>query len=467
MALFVVRHEHTPEHCPATDPDMGAMLLNYLSRPNVSRLGVAIQGEAIVQGEHTLYMIVEASDEPCVREFMQPFAAAGSVDVYPASTCARVVASGGCAAPMPVVDDDVPAFDPEDACQRAIEAGLVVHRAHPLNCETSIPALLGGVVMPNAHFYVRNHFQIPELDTDTWRLTVGGLVERPLSLDLHDLHTMRAETLVVTLECAGNGRSQFDPAVSGEKWELGAVSTAEWTGVPLTEVLDRAGIKAQAREVLFRGADGGAVADTGGAARFERSLKLEDARNGEALLAYAMNGEPLPIQHGRPLRVVMPGWYAVASVKWLTEIELTDTPFTGHFQRDTYYFERQRDGEVVREPVSLQRVRALITEPTAGSPVEQGEVAIRGVAWSGAAPIARVDVSIGGRSWQEARLVGARNRHSWQWWELITRLDEPGNTTVRARATDLADRTQPEKPEWNRLGYGNNAIQNVVIQVLE
>jgi DMSO/TMAO reductase YedYZ molybdopterin-dependent catalytic subunit len=465
MALFVVRHEHSAERCPASDPDMGAMLLNYLSRPNVAAQGVEIRGEAVVQGEHTLYMIVEATDGDRVRAFMQPFALAGSVDVYPASTCAGVVASGGCAAPIPLVDDEVPALDPEDACQRAIEAGLVVHRAHPLNCETSIPALLGGIVMPNAHFYVRNHFQIPDLDVDTWRLGVGGLVERPLSLSLHDLHTMRAETLVVTLECAGNGRSRLDPPVAGEKWDLGAVSTAEWTGVRLTEVLDRAGVKPQAREVLFRGADGGTVGDATDAIRFERSLGLDDARDGEALLAYAMNGEPLPIQHGYPLRVVMPGWYAVASVKWLTEIELIAGPFTGHYQADTYYYERERDGEVVREPVSLQQVRALITEPTDAGILERGECAIRGVAWSGAAPIARVDVSTGGGPWQEARLVGTRNRHSWQWWELITRLDEPGTTTVRARATDLADRTQPEQPVWNRLGYGNNSIQEVEVQV--
>ena len=465
MALFVVRHEHTPDTCPATDPDMGAMLLNYLSRPNVTRHGISIQGEAVVQGEHTLYMIVEATDAERVHTFMTPFAQAGSVDVYPASTCAGVVASGGCAAPTPVVDGEVPALDPEDACQRAIEAGLVVHRAHPLNCETSIPALVGGVVMPNAHFYVRNHFQMPDLDADTWRLQVGGLVDRPLDFSLRDLHAMRAETLVVTLECAGNGRSLLDPPVAGEKWDLGAVSTAEWTGVPLIEVLDRVGVRPQAREVLFRGADRGNVDGRSDTIHFERSLTLDDARDGEALLAYAMNGEPLPIQHGYPLRVVMPGWYAVASVKWLTEIELVDEPFTGHYQTDTYYYERERDGAVVREPVSLQRVRALITEPAAGATIEPGEIAIRGVAWSGAAPIARVEVSIGGEPWQEARLVGTRNRHSWQWWELITRFDEATATTVRARATDLADRTQPERPEWNRLGYGNNVIQEISLNV--
>jgi len=465
MPLFVVRHQHDAERCPATDPYMGATLLNYLSRPNVSQHGIEIQGEAIVEGEHTLYMIIEAAAEDLVRQFMDPFAMAGSVDVYPASTCARVVASGGCAAPALVLHEDVPAFDPEDACQRAMESGLVVHRAHPLNCETSIPALLGGVVMPNAHFYVRNHFQIPALDPATWRLTVDGLVDRPLSLNLRDLTNMRSETLFVTLECAGNGRTMFDPPAEGEKWGFGAVSTAEWTGVPLVEVLDRAGMQAGAREVVFRGADRGAVPVKEATISFERSLKLDDARDSDALLAYAMNGEPLPAQHGYPLRVVVPGWYAVASVKWLTEIDVIGGSFIGQYQTDSYFFEWQREGEVTREPVTLQRVRSLITEPRPEESIEPGELAIRGVAWSGAAAIARVDVRVGDGDWQDARLVGQRQRHSWQWWELITRVDEQGPTTIRARATDLAGRVQPSEPQWNPLGYGNNAVHEVPVRV--
>jgi DMSO/TMAO reductase YedYZ molybdopterin-dependent catalytic subunit len=462
MALFVVRHEHEPDHCPALDPYAGAGLLNYLSRPNVRQYGVEIQGEAVVQGEHTLYLIVEAPDDASVRRLMEPFVAAGSVDVYPASTCARVVASGGCAAPQPDLGETVPAFDPEDACQRAIDAGLVVHRAHPLNCETSIDALIGGVVMPNAHFYVRNHFQIPDLDASTWRLRVGGVVDRPLQLSLRDLQTMRSETLVVTLECAGNGRSLLDPPVEGEKWRLGAVSTAEWTGVPLSEVLDRAGIQPNAREVLFRGADSGVLDGHAEAISFERSLKVDDAIGSDVLLAYAMNGEPLPIQHGFPLRVIVPSWYAVASVKWLTDIEVIDHHFGGWYQDEAYYIER--DG--VREPVTLQQVRALVTEPDAGAALDRGDLAIRGVAWSGAAPVAKVDVSVGDGPWQEARLVGARHRHSWQWWELITRIDTPGPTTIRARATDLAGRVQPDEPEWNRLGYCANAVARVTVDVL-
>ena len=343
--------------------------------------------------------------------------------------------------------------------------GLVVHRTRPLNCETSIPALIGGVVMPNARFYVRNHFETPRLDPASWQLGVSGLVERPLRLSLRDLHNMRSETLVATLECAGNGRSGFDPPTDGEQWQLGAVSTAEWTGVPLAEILDRAGLPPQALEIVFRGADQGNVGEAADPIHFERSLPVADAGHSGSLLAYAMNGEPLPLEHGYPLRLIVPGWYAVASVKWLTEIEVIGSPFAGFFQAKRYIYETQRDGTVAREPVRLQQVRSVITQPSAGQEVPAGDLVVRGVTWSGAAPIDKVEVSVGTGPWQNARLIGQRHRNSWQWWELLTRIDSPGQTTLRARATDLAGRTQPERPHWNRLGYGGNAVQNVPLLV--
>jgi DMSO/TMAO reductase YedYZ molybdopterin-dependent catalytic subunit/rhodanese-related sulfurtransferase len=343
--------------------------------------------------------------------------------------------------------------------------GLVVHHTHPLNCETSIPALIGGVVMPNARFYVRNHFETPRLDAASWRLTVSGLVEQPLRLSLRDLRNLRSQALVATLECAGNGRSGFDPPADGEPWRLGAVSTAEWAGVPLAEILDRGGIRPQACEVVFRGADRGSTGEAAGPIRFERSLPMAGALHSGALLAYAMNGEPLPLEHGYPLRLIVPGWYAVASVKWLTEIEVIGSPFEGFFQTERYVYETERNGTTVREPVRLQNVRSIITEPATGQDVTTGDLAIRGVAWSGAAPIEKVEVSTGGGPWRAASLIGQRRRHSWQWWELLARLDSPGPTTLRARATDLAGRTQPERPRWNRLGYGGNAIQSTPLLV--
>jgi DMSO/TMAO reductase YedYZ molybdopterin-dependent catalytic subunit/rhodanese-related sulfurtransferase len=344
-------------------------------------------------------------------------------------------------------------------------AGLVVHRTDPLNCETSIPALIGGVVMPNARFYVRNHFATPRLDPLSWRLEVNGLVDRPLRLSLRDLHNMRSETLVATLECAGNGRSAFDPPAEGEQWQLGAVSTAEWTGVPLAEILHRAGLTPQAAEIVFRGADRGNAGEPADPIRFERSLPVTDAAHPGSLLAYAMNGEPLPLEHGYPLRLIVPGWYAVASVKWLTQIEAIGSPFTGFFQTKRYVYETERNGTLAREPVRLQHVRSVITQPSAGQQVTAGDLVVRGVAWSGAAPIDTVEVSIGSGAWHHARLIGQPHRHSWQWWELLTRIDSPGETTLRARATDLAGRTQPDRPRWNRLGYGANAVHNVPLLI--
>jgi DMSO/TMAO reductase YedYZ molybdopterin-dependent catalytic subunit/rhodanese-related sulfurtransferase/glyoxylase-like metal-dependent hydrolase (beta-lactamase superfamily II) len=366
------------------------------------------------------------------------------------------------AAGLPVVTEAITHINPDDACHQALTHGMVVHRADPLNCETSLPALIGGVIMPNARFYVRNHFQAPTLDASTWRLEVSGMVERPLTLSLRELTRMPSETRVVTLECAGNGRFSLNPPVDGEPWRLGAVSTAEWTGVPLAEVLDRAGILPGAWEAVFRGADRGAVEGHAGTVRFERSLPLDTARESQALLAYAMNGEPLPLQHGYPVRLVVPSWYGVASVKWLTAIELAGRPFDGYFQTTKYCYET--DG-TAREPVTLQQVRALITDPRDGEELSPGAIIVRGVAWSGAELIARVQVSINEASWQEARLIGDRHRHSWQWWELLTNLTQPGQNSIRARATDLAGRTQPSQPQWNRHGYGNNAVQDMLVHV--
>jgi len=452
MSVFLVRHEHRAEQCPAADFAAGARLLNRLSRTTAARYGVRIRADAVLAA-HTLVMIAEADSEDLLRAFLQPFETVGTVEVELASTCARVVAGGGCASSSPVLDATVPALDPEEACQQALDAGLVVHRAHPLNCETPLPALTGGVVMPNARFYVRNHFQIPHLDPAAWRLEVGGLVDRPLSLTLAQVRALPSQSAVATLECAGNGRVGLEPSVPGEQWGVGAVSTAEWTGVTLTEVLARAGVKSTAREVVFTAADRGPVEGLDGPIRFERSLSVSQLGSAGALLAYAMNGENLPVLHGYPLRLVVPGWYAVASVKWLTRIELIAQPFRGHFQTDRYHI----DGA----PVTLQEVRSLVIEPRPGQLVQPGQQVVRGVAWSGAAPICRVEVSIEHGPWQPATLTGEVRRHSWRWWELLARFEGHGDVAVRSRAMDLAGRTQPEQPRWNPLGYANNAIHEV------
>lgn len=340
----------------------------------------------------------------------------------------------------------------------AAQSGLIVHDGEPLNCETP-PDMLGGRVTPTAQFYRRCHFPVPVLNETSWRLEIGGLVDRPLSLSLHELTQLPAETMVVTLECAGNDRARLQPSAAGVPWGPGAVSTAEWTGPRLDDVLRSAGIRLGAREVVFRGADRGPVEDRAGEVRFERSLPAGDALGAGALLAYAMNGRPLPARHGYPLRLVVPGWYGMASVKWLTEIQVTAEPFRGFFQGEHYVYERGG----VREPVRLQQVRALITRPGAGEELARGALIVRGVAWSGAAPIDRVDVSVAGGRWQKARLTGAQEVAGWQEWEFLASGLAPGEVTIRARASDLAGQVQPERPEWNRRGYGANFIHEVQV----
>ena len=248
----------------------------------------------------------------------------------------------------------------------ADQAGLVVHQAEALNCETP-PGDLGEDLTPTVRFYRRSHFPIPVLDPAAWRLGVGGMVHRPLSLSLPELIRLPAETLAVTLECAGNGRALQRPPAPGVQWGPGAVGTAEWTGPRLADVLARAGIRPGACEVIFGGADQGQAADgSPRSIRFERSLPVRDALESGALLAYAMNGQPLPVRHGYPLRLVVPGWYAVASVKWLTDIRVVAEPFDGFFQAVHYVYDWDRGGHGTPEPVREMQVRALITRPCAG-----------------------------------------------------------------------------------------------------
>jgi DMSO/TMAO reductase YedYZ molybdopterin-dependent catalytic subunit len=405
----------------------------------------------------------------------------------------------------------VPEADPDQAWQDALAAGLVGRSKVPLNCELR-PPMLGGEVTPVGRFFRRNHFPLPALDPASWRLAVGGLVGEQLSLDLAELRALPAVSVTVTLECAGNGRTGFSPAVPGESWELGAVSTACWTGARLADVLDRARIRPGAREVVFRGADGGPLPEVPGPVRFERSLPLADALRSGALLAYEMNGAPLPVAHGFPVRLVVPGWYAVAAVKWLTEIEVIDEPFRGFFQDTHYVYEWRRDGRREREPVRVQRVRAMIVAPAAGQRVSGGELAISGVAWSGAARVTHVEVAVdaagtvatgdsagdsagdstrdctgdaaaigaatgtagtgtagtgtaGTGTWRPAELAGPVSRFGWQRWQLRVRGVPAGRARVRARAADAAGNNQLATPEWNALGYGGNFVHEVTVTV--
>ncbi len=332
----------------------------------------------------------------------------------------------------------------------------------------SIPleALRYDVTPPGLH-YVLVHYDIPEVAPDTWQLSVEGMVTRELSLDLDQLREFPAVSLPVTLECAGNGRAQLDPRPVSQPWLDGAVGTAVWTGVRLRDVLADAGPTDAATGVVLKGADHGM--ERGVEQDYARGLSLADATRPEVLLAYEMNGAPLPPQHGFPLRVIVPGWYGMTSVKWLTSITLTDRPLDGFQNAVGYRFKADLDD--VGEPVSRIAPRALVLPP--GFPdfgsrrriVEAGPVPLQGRAWSGLGAVTRVDISIdGGATWQPTALEPALGSYAWARWT-TTWESVPGDVELWVRATDDSGATQPLLPPWNAQGLVNNAVQRVSVHV--
>jgi len=327
-----------------------------------------------------------------------------------------------------------------------------------------LEALRYDVTPPGLH-YLLVHFDIPDPDESRWKLDIGGLVSRPCALSLGELKALPAKTVRVTMECAGNGRGQLSPRYPSVPWLEEGVSTAEWTGVALSDLLNRAGLRENANELVFHGADRGF--DAGVEHHFARSLSRTQALGGDVLVAYAMNGAPLPPQHGAPLRLVVPRWYGMASVKWLRAIEAVDRPFDGLQQARSYHF-RRVPGEK-GEPCTLMRVNSLMAPPgipdfyTRKRIVEAEEVPIIGRAWSGAAPIVRVEFGVDGE-WHAAALGKADVPHAWQGWS--TRWQAvPGEHELSCRATDAAGNTQPLEPPWDLSGFGNNGVQRIRVTV--
>src|SRR5262249_32306794 len=314
--------------------------------------------------------------------------------------------------------------------------------AVPENSETPLDDVRSWVT-PTRLFFVRNHFDVPSLDTATWRLRVEGQVERPLALGWEELAAMPERTVFATVECAGNGRSFLRQRMEGVPWGAGAIGPAEGTGVPLRLVLQRAGLRPQAVEALFEGADRGSEPDHPAPMHFARSLPLAKAFDPDTLLVLRMNGELLDPNHGYPLRLFVPGWYGVASVKWLQRIELVDRAFQGYFQ-SVKYTVRRRIQETAEDVVlCAMAVKSEIIRPAAGATLAVGSNRVFGVAWAGEDAVARVEVSTdGGETWGEAELLGPRARYSWTLWEYLWEVAQPGAYTLMARATSAVGQTQ-------------------------
>lgn len=322
-------------------------------------------------------------------------------------------------------------------------------------------------ITPTGMHYLLIHFDIPEVDADPWRLTVQGLVSRPLRVSLDDIKRRPASTVVATMECAGNGRALLTPRPLSQPWLVHAIGTAEWTGTPLRGVLEEAGIRAEAVEVLFTGLDRGVQGDE--VQYYQRSLTIDEATRDEVLLAYLMNGEPLQPQHGYPLRLVVPGWYGMTSVKWLDRIEAIGQPFQGYQQQTAYRYNESADDP--GEPVTLMRVRALMVPPgipdfmTRARLVEAGPVLLAGRAWAGRADISRVEVSVDGcASWSDAQVGERVSAYGWRAWSFPWDA-RPGRHILCARATDTDGNVQPSTARWTQQGVGNNGVQRISVVV--
>jgi len=353
-----------------------------------------------------------------------------------------------------------------------IERGELIHREELQlafrNKALPLEALRYDVTPTGLH-YTLTHFDIPFVDAAEWRLQIGGAVQQPQLLRLEDLQRRPERTLRVTLECAGDGRALLKPRPISQPWLTGGVSTAEWTGTPLAPLLEEAGLQPGAVTVVFSGLDHGF--EGGVEQDYQRGLTIEEASHPDALLAWGMNGRPLEPQHGYPLRLVIPGWYGMAHVKWLHGIEVGTEPFTGYQNATAYRYSESRAEAGM--PVDLMRVRSLLVPPgtpdflTRSRVVRRGAVDLEGRAWSGHAPITRVDVSTdGGETWQGAEVEESDHPSAWQYWSYRWTAATPGTYELCCRASDADGNEQPMEQFWTARGMGNNTVHRVAVIVM-
>src|SRR5947209_7731436 len=349
------------------------------------------------------------------------------------------------------------------------QQGKIVRGEDPLNLEMPFE-MLDGFITPTESFYVRTHFPIPRIDKNKWRLRVEGEVGKPFQVSYDELLKLDSRKIPATLECAGNNRNLLEPKVKGVQWGLGAVGNAEWTGVPLSILLERAEVNARALEVILEGADHGPLEDPKappGDMRFARSIPLTKARE-DVVLAYQMNDVDLPPEHGFPVRAIVPGWYAVASIKWLQRIIVTDRPFSGYYQTLDYAFWK-RDGDSAElVPLTTMQIKAEIAQPVEGEVIAANSIVrVHGAAWTGGGDITRVELSMdGGARWSDTKLIDKPIRNAWRLWGFEWHTPAAaGKQTLVARATDSRGRTQPIERDPDRGTYMINHLLPVTVEV--
>jgi DMSO/TMAO reductase YedYZ molybdopterin-dependent catalytic subunit len=342
--------------------------------------------------------------------------------------------------------------------------GLIIRQKEPRVLEFPFDRI-DSYHTPTELFYIRSHFPTPELDHASYRLRIDGAVREPLELRYDELRSMPSETRVATLECAGNSRVFLVPQVPGAQWELGAVSNAEWTGVPLRALLERAGLDDSACEIVLEGADRGMVSGENapaGSISFVWSLPRAKAMQPEVLLAYQMNGRDLTPDHGYPLRAIVPGHYGMASVKWLTRVQAVREPFHGYWQTSDYAYWASMDGKPVRRALGEMQLKSEIARPRVYETLPANRVyTVFGAAWSGETDVSKIEVSTdSGRGWSEAEFIDPVRRHAWRRWKFdwLTPMTA-GRYTLLSRATDALGMLQPAAHDRN---YGSYVINHAL-----
>ncbi|WZL74018.1 sulfite oxidase [Clostridiaceae bacterium 35-E11] len=340
------------------------------------------------------------------------------------------------------------------------------HSLQPENQETPIHFLRTWIT-PEKYFYRRNHFSYPILPPNAFSLPVTGEVKRTLIFPYCYLKSLPSRTVTMVLECSGNKRSNFDPRVYGEQWEDGAISQGIWKGVPLRDLLDITKTTKTALEVLFEGYDYGRRTDMEGIFRYARSLPIEKALHPDTIIAYELNGKSIPYVQGGPLRLIVPQWYAMASVKWLKQVTVIDHNFGGPFQTVDYIYYPHIEDDLGKKTVTNIKINSIIQQPLNYTTLNAGVHNIYGIAWTGQGAITDVELSFDqGTTWKKAKIQQDTNqKYTWTFWEYTWEAIEKKDYSIMCRSKDSFGNLQPMKAEWNRKGYGYNAVYKIKIKV--
>ncbi|MDZ5474530.1 sulfite oxidase [Bacillus sp. 31A1R] len=343
---------------------------------------------------------------------------------------------------------------------------LTTKNLNPENQESPIH-FLSKWKTPEEYFYLRNHFSYPHFYDMHFGLMVDGLVSNTTFISYRNILSMKSKSIVVPLECAGNKRSKFVPKVYGEQWEEGAISQGKWRGISLRDLLSPLHISPTAKEIVFIGKDFGKRTDMLGLFYYARSLPISKALDPDTLIAYEYNDKPITFKHGFPLRLIVPSWYAMASVKWLQWIVVIDHEFNGPFQNVDYVYYPNKETDKGKFPVTVLIVNSTIQKPLDFEILDTGKHVITGIAWTGKGTIKKVEISTdNGKTWNTVFIKYLSNEsYSWVRWSYEWEVKNKGEYTIKSRATDSEGRVQPEEPFWNRKGYGYNAVSSVTVKV--